>query len=1071
VVAACIAYLIAVQQWAPAWRLAAPALNHDFDIAAYTGVPWSVQATLVALVYPIVLSFIALMLQRKAHSTVALRVYVLDSAVVPAGASSVGLLVAMGAQYFAAPYSTPAFLAEHIAPLLAMNGAWLLINVLLTGFFLSRTIHFIQEEEQRHAFTRVAVDVALRTELISAVKQHIFVNAPQSDWHFSEISANDSAEPQVHMFALGAGRPAVKRDLKGSLVLHDVHLHLLKLVATTWSRRAVKALQAGKGKTPTLIFPPRVGGVRSGEVVLCSIEDGPPLSRVERLLVRMAFVYRPSRQGTLSLSTRKMLDEIGGEVESAAEQQRFGAAEERLRDLLSLHKTLLLASAADSEGVAGNAATIGMSPYSWGNSSFNMEWLKPYRDVGRIAVNRLDEDPRLFRALATVPARIAANLPPRPEKLLIDAQLAGMSLANQLADWWTHKADATLVPGAPTFSGTLPAPLSKVYEQAVVAFIGSWGSFRVDIPMEFDGGDEQAWQALAGRALIYAKHIENSADLFLKAVSRGDETGAAWLLDNLLKWWGNRKRELEYGDIERDFRVRHVTITLADKDWAAAQDFLWDGSEPITIKFAKTALSIAIRRHWESMRLYVVLLLIQNAGANPTTDNRELRHAAALIRGIAHHAGGSVHAQPLDSIDAMLRCIIDNVFGIETALDRIDGFADNLRWHNETPVVSGWIYSWSGTPRNLESMTRAQTILLASLAEARGNSISRSKKLIERWWKDIDKLESVARYCTDLRRDVLSCDFADAQGAVASLQGLLEKSHRVRSGRLAAAVALKRLSEVARKERRITLKALAIDQTKVRNFVHRVAARAFDASKLPPPIGVLNFLPMQSLNCMSLSFSDDKKHYLENIGAGTYSDLAEHVGDSTREHLLACSFRKLVADHTLTPVNSPALRQNYQASHAEMQEFLTMVALQCSTYQARGERPVGLVGNSAAGILLREYEWGSEDWKCPLPANVVVSAGKAADAPGIVSLINGVPMFDFNTPHGDCYVFPAAILNTLSIAGPDANSALAISWIEEGIDRLQFTLSWKAGFLPAGEAVSEDESHKTMGICHSASVS
>jgi hypothetical protein len=138
--------------------VAAPVLKQDFDVAAYAGVPWSVQATLVALVYPIVLSFIALMLQRKAHSTVALRVYVLDSAVVPAGASSIGLLVALGVQYFAAPYSTHPLLTKYMAPLLAMNGAWLLINVMLTGFFLSRSIHFIQDEEQRHAFTRVAVE-------------------------------------------------------------------------------------------------------------------------------------------------------------------------------------------------------------------------------------------------------------------------------------------------------------------------------------------------------------------------------------------------------------------------------------------------------------------------------------------------------------------------------------------------------------------------------------------------------------------------------------------------------------------------------------------------------------------------------------------------------------------------------------------------------------------------------------------------------------------------------------------------------------------------------------------------
>jgi hypothetical protein len=87
-----MAYALAVQNLTGSWRLPAPMLKEDFDVATYTGVPWSVQSTLVALVYPIVLAFIALMLQRKANSTVSLRVYVLDSGVIPAGASSVGLL-------------------------------------------------------------------------------------------------------------------------------------------------------------------------------------------------------------------------------------------------------------------------------------------------------------------------------------------------------------------------------------------------------------------------------------------------------------------------------------------------------------------------------------------------------------------------------------------------------------------------------------------------------------------------------------------------------------------------------------------------------------------------------------------------------------------------------------------------------------------------------------------------------------------------------------------------------------------------------------------------------------------
>ena len=195
-----------------------------------------------------------------------------------------------------------------------------------------------------------------------------------------------------------------------------------------------------------LISPPKVGGVVSGEVVLCATEGGPPLNWLERFLVRAAFSYKPARQGSMSLSLR-MLEEVGQEVTIAAEQHRTEAAWQRLGELLRLHKTLLLASALSDEGTAGNAATIGTSPYTFGHRSFAREWLRPYIDVGRIAVNQLDENPRLFRRLAIVPASIAADLPPQPEELLVDAQLVGVNLANQLAGWWTRKADESLLPG------------------------------------------------------------------------------------------------------------------------------------------------------------------------------------------------------------------------------------------------------------------------------------------------------------------------------------------------------------------------------------------------------------------------------------------------------------------------------------------------------------------------------------------------------------------------------------------------------------------------------------------------
>lgn len=1040
------AYLLAFQTWTT-WSLPAPALKKDFDIAAYAGVPWSVQATLVALVYPIVLSFIALMLQRKAHSTVSLRVYLLDSAVVPAGASSVGLLLAMGAQYFATPYSSPRFLAQFMAPLLVMNSAWLLLNLLLTGFFLSRTVRFIQEEEQQNAVTRMAVDVALHAELVAAVKQHIFVNAPQSDWGFPGRRFDDGPEPQVSTLSVRQGRPAVKRDIKGRSVLHDVHLRLLHLVVALWKRRAAKFNAGRNGKTPTLTFPPMMGGEASGEIVLCSIEDGPALRWYERGLVRLAFVYKPFRSGALSLTTRKMLEEIGREVESAAEQQRFGAAVERLHAMMRLHGELLRACAVDAEGLEGNAATIGISPYAWGARSFDNEWLNPYLDMGRIALNQLEEDPRLFRTLASIPASIGSELPPRPEQLLINAQLAGMNLANQLAGWWMRKADASLAPGATSFSGTLPAPLSKVYEKAVVEFIGSWNNLSIRVPKELSGGDSATWQTLTGRALVYASHIENSVELFLEAVSRGDETGAVWLLENFLKWWGGRQHELDCADIQGDFRVRHATLTLAQKDWEVAKTFLWDGTEPVTIEFASKALSFGILRHWESMRLYVVLLLIKQAGETPAADSRELRLAATLISARPQKDGGSVDARPLDNIDDVLTRLLGTLFGVETAKRWLNGFADRLSWKSTEPEVSGWIYSWSGSPPNMSSLKRALAVLLLAVASENRTGINRSKRLVERWWKDLDNLEKVERYLAELRKEVLSGAFTSRQTPVMILQSLRGKAPRRRAGCRATAEALKKLQAVAAHERGTTLRALPVDVEKVRGLGLKIAAHAFNATAgLPPPVERIDFSRNAATLAMSTSITCERKWYLEGFDAGSDDDLAERIGDLVQQTLLQLSFGKLVADFGLKPVNGSELRELHDATSDQMRAYLSAVATQCSSLEALGVTPVILVGRTAARTLLNPWKWGTQDWRCLPPEGVIVSTGEPRH-PRTFSVINGIPVFRFDTPEGDCYVLNRDILKSLAVEGTSASNAITIDWEAVSEEQLKLTLKWRAGFL------------------------
>ena len=74
------------------------------DLPTYFGTAWSVQATVVALVYPLVISFVTLLLQRRATAKVALTAYLLETGVKPSGISSFALLLLMTLQYLALPW-------------------------------------------------------------------------------------------------------------------------------------------------------------------------------------------------------------------------------------------------------------------------------------------------------------------------------------------------------------------------------------------------------------------------------------------------------------------------------------------------------------------------------------------------------------------------------------------------------------------------------------------------------------------------------------------------------------------------------------------------------------------------------------------------------------------------------------------------------------------------------------------------------------------------------------------------------------------------------------------------------
>jgi hypothetical protein len=144
------------------------------DLPGFFGTAWSVQATVVAPVYPLVVSFATLLLQRRATAKVALTASLLETGVKPAGASSFALLVLITLQYLALPWMSNG----QVQALMVANVVWLAMNLLLTGWFLARLAKYLQDERRVRTLVRLTQCVTLPRE-VRTYAMGLFLQNPQ----------------------------------------------------------------------------------------------------------------------------------------------------------------------------------------------------------------------------------------------------------------------------------------------------------------------------------------------------------------------------------------------------------------------------------------------------------------------------------------------------------------------------------------------------------------------------------------------------------------------------------------------------------------------------------------------------------------------------------------------------------------------------------------------------------------------------------------------------------------------------------------------------------------------------
>lgn len=145
----------------------------DSTALTYLSTIWTIQATIVALIYPIVIAFVTLLIQRLHQGQSVLHIYLHDAAAVLSGSSALMLLILLGVQYLLSPLTN----AVVVLNWAFLSGYWFILNVGLASFFLYRTLDFLRPANRIETVNKYVLNVAWPAEVQRHLRVHIFDNA------------------------------------------------------------------------------------------------------------------------------------------------------------------------------------------------------------------------------------------------------------------------------------------------------------------------------------------------------------------------------------------------------------------------------------------------------------------------------------------------------------------------------------------------------------------------------------------------------------------------------------------------------------------------------------------------------------------------------------------------------------------------------------------------------------------------------------------------------------------------------------------------------------------------------
>ena len=793
------AVLCAVLALVPGWLLPevfkVPVLARDWvgqpsDLLGIYNAIFAIQATVTAVVYPVVIAFVALLLQQADQSMATLRTYLIDSGVLPAGLSAIALLVILGLiELFMLISGTGSL---HIF----LYGAilWFALNMLLATWFLYRTLLYIDPTHRSEIFTQHALHLVYPRELRKLMAQHEF---DKFLFHFGGEEAQEepesafsAASPTLEISIGREGTPIVSAPLIGCQQLWDVRLDRLKSALERWRDQIDSASKSegqslGWREVPTISFSAVLGERVQGRVVVCrgkNVERTPYKADVTiKNDIWTAFQFRRVGRAWIPDSSSEILETLIRDVISQMGGTNQDNIAEAYTRVMSLHTELLSCGRiANDDGTVDNIARAPQLISGWPPPHDG--WAKVYAPALEAAVDGLPENAVGFRVSCWLARDLVGQVDPQPVEIPVRLLETHVSLLEYLSKWWSRRVvlqESESDQNDLANGMRLLPPLRETYRRALMAFIGPWEQAELGFGERgFDTKDpEVTWEIERSKAQFCARKFELTCQMIIAAVRRGDTEAASILCDSFLQLYPQEKWKAGSWEFRQD-RQPFFTIVDCGKPWKEAFSILNDGQlsmgQDDVLSAARSLPIVALRNFWDDVRNLLMLVLLRLTDS-PEPEALAFRSAFQLIAGKQEFAGLNNSTSIMTPNDTILPFIRQSFSSSEYRKRFNKMLEEQFGCFNPSEMISGRGYVKVGQ-FDLEALLLQRIQSFCLVAPDGAFSAESYQKLLDRARGQLRQLPTVADNLSSRLKGLDAQSVQRSKELVRALKGELERA-------------------------------------------------------------------------------------------------------------------------------------------------------------------------------------------------------------------------------------------------------------------------------------------------------